>query len=93
MDNCILWYLFFNEINLNEFIKEELRNEMMYVLNRFINNNKFVESLLFDDCECIIKIYIDDKKENKNLEDNNFFLLSELGLLFKIILSYGKEVI
>lgn len=93
MDNCTSWYLFFNEINSNEFTKEELRNEMMYALNRFINNNKFAESSLFDDCECIIKTYIDDKKENKNPEDNNSSPLSELGLLSKTTLSHGKEVI
>lgn len=93
MDNCTSWYLFFNEINSNEFIKEELRNEMMYALNRFINNNTFSESSLFDDCECIIKTYIDDKKENKNPEDNNSSPLSELGLLAKTTLSHGKEVI
>lgn len=93
MDNCTSWYLFFNEINSNEFTKEELRNEMMYALNRFINNNTFSESSLFDDCECIIKTYIDDKKENKNPEDNNSSPLSELGLLAKTTLSHGKEVI
>lgn len=93
MDNCTSWYLFFNEINSNEFTKEELRNEMMYALNRFINNNTFSESSLFDDCDCIIKTYIDDKKENKNPEDNNSSPLSELGLLAKTTLSHGKEVL
>ncbi len=93
MDNCTSWYLFFNEINSNEFTKEELRNEMIYALNRFINNNTFSENSLFDDCECIIKSYIYDKKENKNPEDNNSCPLSELGLLSKITLSHGKEVI
>lgn len=93
MDSCTSWYLFFNEINSNEFTKEELRDEMMYALNRFINNNTFAESSLFDDCECIIKTYIDDKKENKNPEDNNSSPLSELGLLAKTTLSQGKEVI
>lgn len=93
MDNCTSWYLFFNEINSNEFTKEDLRNEMMYALNRFNNNNTFSESSLFDDCECIIKTYIDDKKENKNPEDNNSSPLSELGLLSKTTLNHGKEVI
>ncbi|NFH80186.1 DUF4007 family protein [Clostridium botulinum] len=93
MENCTSWYLFFNEIKSNEFTKEELRNEIMYALNRFTNNTTFAESSLFDDCECIIKTYINDKKGNKNPEDNISCPLSELGLLSKATLSHGKEVI
>lgn len=93
MDMCTSWYLFFNEINSNEFTKEELRSEMIYALNRFTNNATYSESSLFDDCECIIKTYTDDKKVNKNPEENHSSPLSELGLLAKTTLSNGKEVI
>lgn len=93
MDMCTSWYLFFNEINSNEFTKEELRSEMIYALNRFTNNAAYSENSLFDDCECIIKTYTDDKKVNKNPEENQSSPLSELGLLAKTTLSNGKEVI
>lgn len=93
MENCTSWYLFFNEINSNEFTKEDFRNEMIYALNRYANNITFSENSLFDDCECIIKTYVDNKKENKNPEDNISCPLSELGLVSKTILSHGKEVI
>lgn len=93
MDNCTSWYLFFNEFNSNEFTKEDLRNEMIYALNRFINNITFSESSLFDDCDCIIKTYIHDKKESKNPEDNISCPLNELGLLKRTNLGHGKEVI
>lgn len=91
--NCTSWYLFFNEINSYEFTKEDLKNEMIYGLNRFTNNITFSESSLFDDCECIIKTYVDNRKENKNPEDNISCPLNELGLLSKTNLSHGKEVI
>lgn len=90
---CTSWYLFFNEINSNEFTKEELKNEMIYALNRFTNNISFSENSLFDDCECIIKTYFENKKENKNPEDNISCPLSELGLVLRTVLSNGKEVI
>lgn len=91
--NCTSWYLFFNEINSNEFTKEDLKNEMIYGLNRVANNITFSESSLFDDCECIIKTYVDNKKENKNPEDNISCPLNELGLLSRTNLNHGKEVI
>jgi len=93
MDNCTSWYLFFNEINSSEFTKEDLRNEMIYALNRVTNNISFSESSLFDDCDCIIKTYIHDKKESKNPEDNISCPLNELGLLKRTNLGHGKEVI
>lgn len=93
MDMCTSWYLFFNEINSNEFTKEDLKNEMIYALNRFTNNATFSESSLFDDCECIMKTYADDKKENKNPEDNISCPLIELGLLSKNTLGNGREII
>ncbi|HEY5588160.1 MAG TPA: DUF4007 family protein [Candidatus Paceibacterota bacterium] len=92
-ENCTSWYLFFNEINSNEFTKEELKNEMSYGLNRFANNINFSESSLSDDCECIIKTYVDNRKEDKNPEDNISCPLTELGLLSRAILKSGKEVI
>ncbi|MBW9150280.1 DUF4007 family protein [Clostridium sp. CM028] len=91
--NCTSWYLFFNEINSNEFTKEELKNEMIYALNRFTNNIMFSESSLFSDCDCIITTYVDNKKRNKNPEDNISCPLNELGLLSRTVLSQGKEVI
>jgi len=92
-ESCTSWYLFFNEVNANEFTKDDLKNEMIYALNRSTNNMTFSESSLFDDCDCIIKTYVDNKKEKRNPEDNNTCPLTELGLVSKDILSHGKEVI
>lgn len=92
-ENCTSWYLFFNEIDSNEFTKENLKNEMICALNRVTSNSTFSESSLFDDCECILKTYVDNKKENKNPEDNMSCPLKELGLLSTTILNHGKEVI
>ena len=91
--NCTSWYLFFNEINSNEFTKDDLKNEMIYGLNRFTNNVTFSERSLFDDCECIIKTYVDNKREDKNPEDNISCPLNELGLLSRDISVHGKEII
>jgi len=92
-ESCTSWYLFFNEINSNELTKEDLKNEMVYALNRFANNITFSERSLFDDCDCIIKTYVDNKKEDKNPEDNIACPLNELGLLSRNVLSNGKEII
>ncbi|MDP4147016.1 MAG: DUF4007 family protein [Bacillota bacterium] len=87
------WYLFFNEIKANEFTKDELKDEMVYALNRINNNSEFSQNSLFDDCECIIKTYYSNKKENKNPEDNISCPLTELGLLSKINSYHGEEII
>lgn len=92
-ENCTSWYLFFNEVTANEFTKEDLKNEMIYALKRSTNNMTFSESSLFDDCECIIKTYVNNKKENKNPEENTSCPLNELGLLSKSVLNHGKEII
>ena len=87
------WYLFFNEVNSLEFTKDDLKKEMTHALNRLTNNAEFSENSLFDDCECILKTYFDDKKEDRNPEDNIVCPLSELDLVSKHSMEKGKELI
>jgi len=87
------WYLFFNEILIKEFSKEDIKSEMMYALNRFTNNANFSEKSLLDDCDCIIKTYYTEKKEEINPEDNKICPLSALGLLSVTKTDSNKEII
>lgn len=87
------WYLLFNEIQVKEFSKEDMKSEMAYALNRLTNNAAFSEKSLFDDCDCIIKTYYTEKKEEINPEDNKICPLSELGLLSVCKTDSNKEII
>lgn len=87
------WYLFFNDILVNELYKDDLKEEMVYALNRFTNNAIFSEKSLYDDCDCIIKTYYTGKKEKIDPEDNKVCPLSELGLIFTEKVGPNKEII
>lgn len=88
---CTTWYLFFNDFKVNEFNKNDLFEVIKISLNKFVKNKKYSENSLKDDCNCIIKTYCLDKKEEKNPEENNICPLTELGLIEKIKLQNGRE--
>jgi hypothetical protein len=75
------WYLFFNDISIDEFTKEQLFYSLNLALKRFTNNSAFSERTLLDDCDCIIKTYFTDRNKDRNPEENTICPLSELGLL------------
>lgn len=87
------WYLFFNDILVKELHKDDLKEEMIYALNRITNNATFSEKSLHDDCDCIIKTYYTERKEKSDPEDNKSCPLSELGLISIEKIGPNKEII
>lgn len=86
------WYLFFNELNVSTFAKDELLEAMQSLLTKYTTDGSYSESSLNDDCNCILKTYYIDEKEFKNPEDNLVCPLTTLGLLKKLKYQNGKQV-
>ncbi|MBZ9634599.1 DUF4007 family protein [Clostridium sp. FP1] len=87
-----MWYLFFNDFKVEEFTKDEMIETMKISMGGLVKNQSYSEKSLMDDCNCIIKTYYLDKKENKNPEESTICPLTELKLIQKIKTSSGKEV-
>lgn len=85
------WYLFFNQFQVKEFTKDELMESMQSELNKFTNDAQYSEKSLHDDCNCIIKTYCLDGKEEKNPEESTICPFTELGLVEKHKTFSGKE--
>lgn len=85
------WYLFFNEFKLDEFNKEDLFNTVKELLDKRTNDS-YSEKSLKDDCNCLLKTYYTDDKENKNPEENTVCPFSHLELVDKVKDMYGKEI-
>lgn len=77
---CTSWYLFFNKFPLKEFTREELFEGMEELLNDYLQGEKYSQKSLHDDCNAILKTYIEDS-ESRDPEDNLVCPLAELGLL------------
>jgi len=85
------WYLFFNNLNAQEFSKDDLRIAMLNTTKLYLKDQSFSENTLNDDVNCVLKTYFTDKKEDKNPEDTIICPLTELGLLKKLNVN-GNEV-
>lgn len=84
------WYLFFNEFKLDEFNKEDLFNGIKDSLDKEVDGS-YSEKSLKDDCNCLIKTYYTEDKENKSPEENTVCPFSHLGLIDIVKDIYGKE--
>lgn len=88
---CTSWYLFFNKFTMKEFTKEEFNEAMENVLEEYIEGDDYSKKSLHDDCNTIIRTYIEEE-HNRDPEDNLTCPLSELGLLKQYKNSRGKII-
>lgn len=76
------WYLFFNEIEVSTFKREELNDMMMDGLLTLIGTDSLPERSVKDDCSAILSMYCPTKEKNSDPEDKNAFSpFAQLGLL------------
>lgn len=88
---CIVWNLFFNEYNGQDFLKDDFVNSCAELLDKRMDEGcEYSRSLMEDDCASVIKMYTD---ENKNVgggaptvcdnhpEESLLCPLVELGLI------------
>ena len=80
-DKATTWYVYFNEVEAEEFTKEEIfepiKRELMLLAEK-----AFPDKSLEDDVDVLLNMYSREKKE-EDPEDKNVCPLVELGLLKK----------
>lgn len=78
---CTTWYLFFNETDMRFFSKAELFEAVKNKFEEIYKPGKYSEKSLHDDCECLIKMYLNESDEYILPEDNLISPFSRLGLI------------
>lgn len=87
---CTTWYLFFNQFKAEEFTKDDMFESIKILLNKFTYDATYSEKSLYDDCNCLVRTYFIDKDEERNPEENNVCILTELGLMDSFKATNGK---
>lgn len=76
------WFLFFNEIDVSTFKREELNEMMMDHLLTLTGANSLPERSVRDDCSAILAMYGPSKEKSNDPEDKNASSpFAQLGLL------------
>jgi hypothetical protein len=80
-ENATAWYIFFNDLRIQEFKKKELIDGLSLSLSKLDPKMGFSERSLQDDANCIIKTYYTANEDNTSPEENLSSPLAELGLI------------
>ncbi len=82
-DVATSWYLFFNQLKLKEFTKDELFNGLQLLIEKINPELNYSKPSLQDDCNCIVRTYTNIDMRNSNPEDNLLCPFSDLNLIKK----------
>lgn len=89
-ENATSWYLFFNEINIDEFSKEDiyilLENELFRLGAETVSPRS-----LQDDISVLINMYMREKTENYDPEEKKISPFTRMGLIKKNGKKYHRE--
>lgn len=85
------WYLFFNEMNIEEFSKEELTEQLIKKIQICFGTEKVSERSVRDDAHAIINMYAWEKLEDYDPEDKKISPFAKLGLMKKEITGYQRS--
>lgn len=81
---CIVWNIFFNEYEGQDFTREDMTESCKTLLSKKMEEGfSFSEKSLADDCSSILRMYINPDSAAAHPEDSLACPLSELGLLQK----------
>ena len=84
------WYAFFNLINIDEFSKEDLMNILLEKLTPLAEEKAIPERSLRDDISVLLNMYVKEKQQNYDPEENKISPFAQLGLLKKDRNNYIK---
>lgn len=73
------WNIYFNQISYEEFIKQQLYEEMETLANELVGGEKVAQSSVDADCDAILRMYMPGKETNP--EEKNSSPFGKLGLL------------
>ena len=81
---CMMWNIFFNEYEGQDFTREDMTESCKTLLSKKMEEGfSFSEKSLADDCSSILRMYINPDSAAAHPEDSLACPLSELGLLQK----------
>lgn len=89
-DYATSWYLFFNEIEADEFTREELSELLRSQIIRMTGDEHVSERSIRDDAAALINMYVREKIENYDPEDKKISPFARLGLVKKSGNRYQK---
>lgn len=82
-DMATSWYLFFNEVNIEEFTKDELVEQLIYKVVGIADGKNIPEGSVRSDATVILNMYIKEKIDNYDPEEKKVSPFSKLGLIKK----------
>lgn len=89
-ENATSWYLFFNQVNIDEFSKEDIYFLLENELFRLGAENVSPRSLQ-DDISVLINMYMREKTENYDPEEKKISPFTRMGLIKKNGKKYRRE--
>ena len=84
------WYLFFNNLDVDEYTKEQIEDALVYELEKY-SGKEINKNSVKDDVAVLLNMYYKEKSENYDPEEKNISPLSNLGLLMQSKGKYTKK--
>ena len=75
------WYLFFNQMQVNQMEREEAEAALFYEMERYTQGQTFSAKTVKDDCAAILHMYVRSKEREYDPEDTTRSPFADLGLL------------
>lgn len=89
IESATVWYMFFNKLDIDEFNKSDLQNQISLELFKYIGAS-VNEGAVKDDIDVLLNMYSKDMKKYDDPEEKNVCPLSALGLIRKEEETYMK---
>lgn len=90
-ERATFWYLFFHEIGLGEFTKEQMQEKLKKALLRYSEEEAISERSFSDDCNILLQMYGDAQGGQEDPEDKKWSVFSRLGLIQKTYRGFKRE--
>lgn len=88
---CIVWHLFFNNFEAQDFTREDVYQVLKHELDKAIEQGvTYSDSLLKDDCYSLIRMYVKDMKETADPEEDLGSPFEALGFISPNELKSGR---
>jgi len=90
-EEATVWFLFFNYINADEFSREDMYHLLRNEMDRYAGEGTYSERSLESDCIVLLNMYVKERQEDYNPEENSISPFSELNLIRTEQKKYSKQ--
>lgn len=87
---CTSWYLFFKKFQLDEFVKEDVENQLEKELMEYTGQSEFSRRSLHDDITVLLQMYAKEGITATDPEDKKICPFTKLGIMRKQQEKYKK---